>query len=195
MKHLIWASRFRNRLPMELGSLDIIDYWFSEKSSKYWFSSTPEIDKEIKRRYEELWQSAADGMYDEWQKSAEGSLALVIILDQFPLNMFRGQPKSFQTESKAVKIALNAINQGFDRKLSENKLLFLFMPLMHSENMEDQDLQVKLFQKYNFNLEYSKHHRDIVKRFGRFPHRNAILVRKNTEAEIKYLQSDSAFKG
>jgi uncharacterized protein (DUF924 family) len=109
--------------------------------------------------------------------------------------MFRGQPKSFQTESKAVKIALNAINQGFDRKLSENKLLFLFMPLMHSENMEDQDLQVKLFQKYNFNLEYSKHHRDIVKRFGRFPHRNAILVRKNTEAEIKYLQSDSAFKG
>ncbi len=180
---------------MELDSLDIIDYWFSEKSSKYWFSSTPEIDKEIKRRYEELWQSAADGMYDDWQNSAEGSLALVIILDQFPLNMFRGQPKSFQTESKAVKIALNAINHGFDRKLSENKLLFLFMPLMHSENMEDQDLQVKLFQKYNFNLEYSKHHRDIVKRFGRFPHRNAILVRKNTEAEIKYLQSDNAFKG
>lgn len=180
---------------MELGSLDIIDYWFSGRSEKYWFSSTPEIDKEIKRRYEKLWLRAADGLYDEWQNSAEGSLALVIILDQFPLNMFRGQPKSFQTEKKAVKIVLNAISQGFDKKLSKDKLLFLFMPLMHSENMEDQDLQVKLFQKYNFNLEYSKHHRDIVKRFGRFPHRNATLGRKSTEAEIKYLLSDSAFKG
>ena len=96
---------------MELGSLDIIDYWFSENSEKYWFSSTPEIDKEIKQHYEQLWQSAADGMYDEWQNSPEGSLALVIILDQFPLNMFRGQPKSFQTESKAIKI------------LSQNKLV------------------------------------------------------------------------
>ena len=195
MKHLIWASQFRNRLPMELGSLDIIDYWFSENSEKHWFSSTPEIDKEIKQHYEQLWQSAADGKYDEWQNSPKGSLALVIILDQFPLNMFRGHPKSFQTESKAVKIAMNAISHGFDRKLSEEKLLFLFMPLMHSENMKDQDLQVRLFQKYNFNLEYSKHHRDIIKRFGRFPHRNDILGRKSTEAEIKYLQSDSAFKG
>ena len=115
--------------------------------------------------------------------------------NQFPLNMFRGQAKSFKTEDMAVEVALNAINNGYDEELSDEKLLFLFMPLMHSENIDHQNLQVYLFQKYNFNLEFSKHHRDIIKKFGRFPHRNEIFGRMSTMEELDYLLSDNAFRG
>jgi len=174
---------------------DVIKYWFSEKSRQYWFSSTPEIDNEIKRRYERVWISAASGEFDDWRDSPQGCLALIIVLDQFPLNMFRGKAKSFQTEKMAVEVALKAINKGYDEILNADELLFLFMPLMHSEILEHQDIQVKLFEKYDFNDEYSKHHRNIIKKFGRFPHRNDILGRKSSADEIEYLLSDSAFKG
>ena len=174
---------------------DVIKYWFSEKSRQHWFSSTPEIDNEIKRCFERLWMSAASGELDDWQDSQKGCLALIIVLDQFPLNMFRGETKGFQTENMAVEVALKAIDNGYDENLNTEELLFLFMPLMHSENLEHQDLQVKLFEKYDFNDEYSKHHRNIVKRFGRFPHRNDILGRKSTPDEVEYLLSEDAFKG
>jgi uncharacterized protein (DUF924 family) len=109
--------------------------------------------------------------------------------------MFRGQAKGFKSEDMAVEVALNAINNGYDEELSDEKLLFLFMPLMHSENIDHQNLQVYLFQKYNFNLEFSKHHRNIVKKFGRFPHRNEIFGRMSTMEELDYLLSDNAFRG
>ena len=95
---------------------DIHQYWFSEKSKQHWFSSTPEVDTEIKQRYENLWESISSGGFVEWRDTAEGSVALVIILDQFPLNMFRGQAKSFKSEDMAVEVALNAINNGYDEK-------------------------------------------------------------------------------
>jgi len=174
---------------------DVIKYWFSEKSRQHWFSSTPEIDNEIKQRYEQLWINAASGKLNDWQDSPQGCLALIIILDQFPLNMFRDEAKSFQTEELAVEVALKAIDNGYDEILNTEELLFLFMPLMHSENLEHQNMQVKFFEKYDFNDEYSKHHRDIVKRFGRFPHRNEILGRMSTMVELDYLLSDNAFKG
>jgi len=174
---------------------DVIKYWFSEKSRQYWFSSTHEIDNEIKKCYEQLWISAASGELNDWQDSPQGCLALIIVLDQFPLNMFRGKAKSFQTEELAVEVALKAIKKGYDEILNTDELLFLFMPLMHSENLEHQNIQVELFEKYDFNDEYSKHHRNIVKRFGRFPHRNDILGRKSSTDEVEYLLSDSAFKG
>ena len=180
---------------LDMNHTDVIKYWFSEKSRQHWFSSTPEIDNEIKQRYEQLWINAASGKLNDWQDSPQGCLALIIILDQFPLNMFRGEAKSFQTEELAVEVALKAIDNGYDEILNTEELLFLFMPLMHSENLEHQNMQVKLFEKYDFNDEYSKHHRDIVKRFGRFPHRNDILGRKSSTDEAEYLLSDSAFKG
>ena len=180
---------------VDMNHSDVIKYWFSEKSRQYWFSSTPEIDNEIKQRYEQLWINAASGELDDWQDSPQGCLALIIVLDQFPLNMFRGEAKSFQTEELAVEVALKAIDNGYDETLNTEELLFLFMPLMHSENLEHQNIQVKLFEKYDFNDEYSKHHRNIVKRFGRFPHRNDILGRKSSTDEAEYLLSDSAFKG
>ena len=180
---------------VDMNHTDVINYWFSEKSRQHWFSSTPEIDNEIKQRYEQLWINAASGKLNDWQDSPQGCLALIIILDQFPLNMFRDEAKSFQTEELAVEVALKAIDNGYDEILNTEELLFLFMPLMHSENLEHQNMQVKLFEKYDFNDEYSKHHRDIVKRFGRFPHRNEILGRMSTMVELDYLLSDNAFKG
>ena len=174
---------------------DVLDYWFSEKSKQFWFASTPQVDNEIKIRFESVWEKAAEGEYSQWRKTADGSVALIVILDQLPLNMFRSDPKGFQTENMAVEVALNAINNGFDEELNDEKLLFLFMPLMHSENIDHQNLQVYLFDKYNFNLEFSKHHRDLVKKFGRFPHRNEILGRMSTMEELDYLLSDNAFKG
>ena len=174
---------------------DVLDYWFSEKSKQFWFASTPQVDNEIKLRFESVWEKAAEGEYSQWRDTADGSVALIVILDQLPLNMFRSDPKGFQTENMAVEVALNAINNGFDEELNDEKLLFLFMPLMHSENIDHQNLQVYLFDKYNFNLEFSKHHRDLVKKFGRFPHRNEILGRMSTMEELDYLLSDNAFKG
>mgnify|MGYP003321326702 FL=1 len=186
-------SLIMNENPIEPS--DIIDYWFSEKSKQFWFASTPSIDKEITSRYETVWEKAASGGLSSWGETADGSVALIIILDQFPLNMFRGKAKGFKTESMAVEVALNAIDNGFDEEMDNEKLLFLFMPLMHSENLAHQNLQVYLFEKYNFNLEFSKHHRDLIKKFGRFPHRNEILGRMSTMEELDYLLSDNAFRG
>lgn len=186
-------SLIMNENPIE--PADIIDYWFSEKSKQFWFASTPSIDKEITSKYETVWEKAASGGLSSWGETADGSVALIIILDQFPLNMFRGKAKGFKTESMAVEVALNAIDNGFDEEMDNEKLLFLFMPLMHSENLDHQNLQVYLFEKYNFNLEFSKHHRDLVKKFGRFPHRNEILGRMSTMEELDYLLSDNAFRG
>ena len=191
-------SEGENLLTMNENSItpsDVLDYWFSEKSKQFWFASTPQVDNEIKVRFESVWEKAAEGEYSQWRETADGSVALIVILDQLPLNMFRSDPKGFQTENMAVEVALNAINNGFDEELNDEKLLFLFMPLMHSENIDHQNLQVYLFDKYNFNLEFSKHHRDLVKKFGRFPHRNEILGRMSTMEELDYLLSDNAFKG
>jgi len=174
---------------------DVLDYWFSEKSKQFWFASTPQVDNEIKVRFESIWEKASKGEFNKWRDTADGSVALIVVLDQLPLNMFRSDPKGFQTENMAVEVALNAINNGFDEELNDEKLLFLFMPLMHSENIDHQNLQVYLFDKYNFNLEFSKHHRDLVEKFGRFPHRNEILGRMSTMEELDYLLSDNAFKG
>ena len=176
---------------------EIIDFWYSDTMRKHWFSSTPELDREIKDKYEGVWERAAEGEFDHWQDTPEGALALVIVLDQFPLNMFRSDPRSFQTERKAVEVSRAAIGKGFDNELGKDRLGFLFMPLMHGENLEDQDLSVEKFGQHGLtdNLRFAEHHRGIIRLFGRFPHRNAILGRENTRAEDEYLASKEAFLG
>lgn len=176
---------------------DILAYWYSEFMQKHWFASTPTLDAEIRKKYQRLWERAAAGELDHWQDSPDGALALVIVLDQFPLNMFRGKPASFRTERKAVEVTLNALKNGFDKQLSKNRLGFLLMPLMHSERLEEQDLSVKLFHQYELtgNIKFAEHHRELVRIYGRFPHRNAILGRENTPAEEEYLASQNVFKG
>lgn len=181
--------------PVTLAS--ILEYWYSDRIKKHWFNSNEELDNEIKDKYEEVWKAAIRGEFNEWKESAEGCLALAIVFDQLPLNMFRGEVESFSTEAMAVKISKLAIEKGFDKNIDKDKLAFLYMPLMHSENIHDQDLSVSLFEKAGLdeNAKFARHHREIVQKFGRFPHRNEILQRESSQSEIDYLNSEKAFKG
>ena len=151
----------------------------------------------ILNEYESIWQQARDGHLESWQYTAEGCLALAIILDQFPLNMFRGKPESFSTESKAIEVSKWAISREFDKQLADDQVAFLYMPLMHSEDIDDQNLAVMKFETAGLknNARFARHHRSIVERFGRFPHRNQILGRESTQEEIDWLASDEAFTG
>lgn len=176
---------------------EVLNFWYSEPMKSHWFSSTPEIDTLIKDKYEFLWQYAAGDNLLEWQDSPEGCLALCIVLDQFPLNMFRNDAIAFSTEQHAVMVAKHAIIEDFDQQIDKDKISFLYMPLMHSENMDDQDLCVDRFEAIALdgNVRFARHHRDIIKRFGRFPHRNALLGRESSPAEVEYLNSKEAFTG
>ncbi|MDD5241669.1 MAG: DUF924 domain-containing protein [Sulfuricella sp.] len=184
-------------MPGKITPEEIIGFWYSAEMRQRWFSSTPELDADIRNRYESLWASAARGELDEWKSGPEGCLALIIVLDQFPLNMFRGEAKSFQTEHQAIEATKYALAKGYNKVLPAEQLAFLYMPLMHSENLEDQDLSVKLFAEARLesNLRFAQHHRELIRKFSRFPHRNAILGRESTPAEIEYLQSKEAFLG
>lgn len=176
---------------------DILDFWYTPPMPEHWFNSTPAIDNEIRERFEHTWQQAKMGMLDAWTQSPEGCLALCIVLDQFPLNMYRGQARSFSTEQQAVAVTKQAIMQGFEQQLMPERVMFLYMPLMHSEHLADQDESVRLFTAAGLgeNAHFAEHHRGIVQRFGRFPHRNVALGRESTPAELEYLNSTEAFKG
>ena len=175
----------------------IIDFWFSPEVSPHWFDSRPELDRLIQERFESLLMLAAEGRLEDWERSAQGALGLCILLDQFPLNMYRGQPRSFETEQQAVAIAKRTVKAGQDRELTDSQKAFLYMPLMHSESPQDQELSVQLYEAAGLreNARFARHHRDLIRRFGRFPHRNAILGRESTEEELAYLSSPQAFKG
>lgn len=173
----------------------LLDFWFSPAMRPRWFASTPALDAEIRERFESLWRRVAAGELDAWADTPQGALALAIVLDQLPLNMYRGEATSFATENQAVTIAKLAIARGHDRELDDDGRLFLYLPLMHSENLDDQERSVELFRAAGMDTRYPEHHRDIVRRFGRFPHRNASLGRESTPAEREYLASPQAFKG
>ena len=176
---------------------NILDFWYSKEMQGRWFSSTPVLDDEIRDKFESLWHKAAAGKLNAWKETPEGCLALAIVLDQFPLNMFRGKTKSFSTEQQAVETAKYAIGNGFDQRLPAERLAFLYMPLMHSENLADQDLSVRQFAaaKLESNLRFAQHHRELIRKYGRFPHRNSVLGRQSTPEEIEYLVSKEAFLG
>lgn len=174
---------------------ELLDFWFAESSRKRWFRSTADFDREIGQRFGELWQQAREGRLDQWQKDPQGALALVILLDQFPLNMFRDQPLSFDTEARSREVADQALARQFERQLSKEQLAFLLLPFMHSESMPDQERCVKLHQDFGLDDTWALHHRAIIERFGRFPHRNRILGRNSSEEEIAWLASDEGFGG
>lgn len=176
---------------------EILSFWFSDRVKPMWFNSTAELDQEIQDKYQTLWQEAQEGLLDDWLNQAKSALALIILLDQMPLNMFRGLPESFRTEQQAVKATYMALEKRFAEQLPKSQLAFLLMPLMHSENLKDQQKSVELFEYYGLteNLNFARHHQKLVENFGHFPHRNAILNRVSTPEEEAYLNSDSAFKG
>lgn len=176
---------------------EILTFWFSERAQPLWFRSTSEFDDELRERFLETWRAAAAGELDSWRESAEGALALVIVLDQFPLNMFRGKAEAFSTGDRALEVAADAVARGWDKTLDSARLAFLYLPFMHSENLNDQDRSVALFEAAGLesNLRFARHHRELIRRFGRFPHRNAILGRPSSDEELAYLASKEAFHG
>jgi uncharacterized protein (DUF924 family) len=175
----------------------IIDFWFADDVRKLWFNSTAEFDRSLRERFEDILKQADQGELDHWMETAAGCLALVIILDQFPLNMFRGNAQSFATEARSREVARVAIANGFDKVLAAEQQAFLYMPFMHSEDLADQQLALEFFAQPGMesNLRFARHHHAIVETYGRFPHRNAVLGRTSTAAEIEYLNSREAFNG
>ena len=175
----------------------VLAFWFADAMRRAWFRSTPALDAQIRARFEGLWRAATDGHVDDWADTPEGALALAIVLDQLPLNMFRGQPEAFAGEAQAIAVAQRAIAAGFDHQLPPERVAFLYMPLMHSEALVHQEQAVRLFAAAGLddNLRFARHHHDLIRRFGRFPHRNAILGRQSTPDELAYLASKQAFTG
>jgi len=172
------------------------EFWFSERVTKLWYHSTPEFDAEVEQQFSAMYQAACDGRLDDWQATAQGCLALILLFDQYPLNVFRNDKKSFATASNAIKTAEQCINKGFNQTLTKAQQSFTAIPFMHSENNEHQALSVKLYKNISVdNLKYARHHFEIVEKFGRFPHRNKILGRESSPEEIAYLTSEQAFTG
>lgn len=175
---------------------ELITFWFSDRVSQLWYNSTPEFDSEFEKKFSFWYQAAYDGLLENWKSTSNGCLALIILLDQYPLNVFRNNKKSFATEKQAIQVAEHCIKYNLDTELSRKQQSFIYMPFMHSENSEHQQKSVELFKKLDpENHKFASHHYDIVTKYGRFPHRNKILGRESTPEEIEYLSSKEAFTG
>ncbi len=175
---------------------EVIQFWFEEVGPDRHFVKDITLDKEIKDRFEKTYWEILDGTHDSLLKSAEGSLALVIVLDQFARNMFRDTPQAFAEDNLALQFAKKAIDSGFDQVISSEKQRFFYMPFMHSEDSLVHEEAVKLFEALGneLTLKYEIMHKDIIDRFGRYPHRNKILGRESTPEELEFLeQPNSSF--
>jgi uncharacterized protein (DUF924 family) len=169
---------------------DILAFWW-EAGADRWYSKDDAFDAEVRRRYLDLWQSASAGELSAWEASDDGALALTIVLDQFPRNMFRGEARAFSSDAKARDVAARAIARGADARIDPQLLEFLYMPFMHSEHLADQLRCVELFRSAPNpdNLRYAEEHAEIIRRFGRFPHRNRVLGRAATAEEQAFLEA------
>jgi uncharacterized protein (DUF924 family) len=173
---------------------DVVSFW-REAGPKRWFRKDETFDADFRSRFLPCHEAAVRGELDSWAGDAEGALALLILLDQFPRNAFRGTARMFESDAKARGIAHAAIAAGFDNDIEPELRNFLYLPFMHSENLADQDRAVELTRKLGDDpLRYAVLHRDIVARFGRFPHRNAVLGRVTTPDEQRFLD-DGGFAG
>ncbi len=172
---------------------EIITFWFSEPVKRHWYNTNPAFERLLRVNYLNLYRAACNHALDHWGEEPEGSLALTLILDQFPLHMFRDEAESFESEESARAIARNAINKGQDNELEDIEKGFIYTPFMHSESMEDQLYAIKLFEDAELteHLKYVQQHHDIIKRFGRFPQRNHALGRISTAEEKEYLKSNN----
>jgi uncharacterized protein (DUF924 family) len=176
----------------------ILKFWFGEGSdpdyAKRWFAPNAVFDQACRNGFLADYERAAAGELDLWQDRASGALALILLLDQFPRNMFRNSARAFATDSRALAAAKAAIARGFDRALSAQERAFIYLPFEHSENSADQDYSVQLFlvlasehPEMAEYIGYAEGHREIIRRFGRFPHRNRVLGRISTPEEMEFL--------
>ena len=168
---------------------DVVDFWRVAGAEK-WFGKDAAFDADFRDRFLAAHEAAASGALDSWAETADGALALMILLDQFPRNAFRGTARMFATDAKALVLADAAIGAGLDAEVEPALRAFLYLPFEHSEALADQDRAVALFRPLGADLlHWAEVHRDIIVRFGRFPHRNAVLGRSSTVEELAFLES------
>lgn len=169
---------------------EVIHFWFNEIEPKSWWLKDEAFDRQIQRRFGKLHQQANAGELFSWRDSAEGSLAEIIILDQFSRNIFRNQAASFASDPLALALAQNAIAKGFDKDLPATQRSFMYLPFMHSESLLIHSIAIELYESLGLasNLEFEQRHKAIIERFGRYPHRNTVLGRRSTEEELAFLQ-------
>jgi uncharacterized protein (DUF924 family) len=167
---------------------DILAFWRDAGPAR-WYTPGDAFDAEVRRRFLDLWKIAAAGELSSWEASDDGALALVILLDQFPRNLFRGDAATYASDTLAREVAHRAIESGVDARVDPVLRQFLHLPFMHSEHLADQLRCIELSQKAGDteSLKWAEHHADIIRRFGRFPHRNRILGRATTPAEQAFL--------
>ncbi len=174
----------------------VLAFWFNELGEQGWFQPPEGLDDVIRDRFSALHLEMAQGDLSAFHASARHRLAAIIVLDQFPRNMYRATPLAFATDWLAVREARLLVEAGLDRELDVHSRCFSYLPFEHSESLVDQDLSVQLFSDLgdaNY-LDYAKKHRDVIATFGRFPHRNGFVGRQSTEAELEYLsQPGSGF--
>lgn len=177
-------------------SKEVIDFWFSELQPSQWWQKDLAFDSMIQRRFGQLHKKAKAGELFQWRKTAKGSLAEIIILDQFSRNIYRDKPESFSCDPLALALSQFAIAKGLDVELSDTERTFLYLPFMHSESKFIHVEALKIYKALGVpnSLDFEKKHKVIIDRFGRYPHRNTVLGRTSTAEEIEFLkQPNSSF--
>lgn len=175
-----------------VGPEEVLQFWLDEVGPKGWYDANDALDAEIRTRFEDTWQAACAGKFSLWLTFASGAMAYVILTDQFSRNMFRGTGKAFASDKMALAAAKSAIDKGWDMRIDEPARQFFYMPMMHSENLCDQDRCVRLMCERmpitrENNLLHARAHREVIRKFGRFPFRNEVLNRAGTAVERDYV--------
>lgn len=171
---------------------EVLKFWLDDVGAVGWYQVSDELDETIRTKFQAAWQNALEGAYSLWLTYPSGALAYSILLDQFPRNMFRNDGRAFASDKIALAAAKAAIHKGWDLKIDEPARQFFYLPLMHSENLCDQDRCVRLMKERmpeggEANLLHAKAHREVIRQFGRFPYRNEALDRKPTKVESDYV--------
>jgi uncharacterized protein (DUF924 family) len=171
---------------------EILAFWLDECGPKDWFSARPDLDQEIHDRFDQTWSGAMEGRFGLWLTYPSGALAYIILCDQFSRNMYRNTSRAFASDRMALAAAKQAIKWGWDRKIDAPARQFFYLPLMHSENLVDQERCIRLYKDRMpdtgpDHLLHARAHREIIRMFGRFPFRNSALQRRSTQEELTYM--------
>ncbi|QRM55819.1 DUF924 family protein [Sinorhizobium sp. BG8] len=179
---------------MNVGPEAVVQFWFETIDPESWFEPTAELDEEVRVRFTHTHLVLSRCVTKQWRETAESRLAAILVLDQFPRNMYRGSPLAFSTDWMAVREAKLALEAGADETTDPLRRPFFYMPFEHSESLEDQDRSAALFEALGdpVHLDYARRHREVIRSFGRFPHRNAMLGRESTVADKRYLDLPGA---
>lgn len=180
---------------MDKTAQKVIDFWFTQLSPEMWWMKNPDIDGFIKQEFLDVHQKASKLELSHWRESAEGALAEIIVLDQFSRNIFRDRPQAFAQDAIALALAQFAVVMGFDQLLPIERRAFVYMPYMHSESLINHEKAVELFSQKGLEtqLDFEHKHKEIIEKFGRYPHRNTLLARQSSNEELAFLENHPGF--